>query len=147
VTSSRFVERIRSSTLDPSVRSASIEGESTIGRHGHLLSRRPPLRHGLLPIVTFHHFTTPSWAAADGGWVNPLIVERFTRFAERAAARLDDGIDVRSCFSWSLLDNCEWTLGYRPRFGLVSVDRENCGRTPRPSPRWLGAIARSNRLG
>ena len=34
----------------------------------------------LLPVVTFHHFTTPRWAAADGGWANPAIVDRFTRF-------------------------------------------------------------------
>ena len=27
--------------------------------------------HGLLPVVTFHHFTTPRWAAADGGWAEP----------------------------------------------------------------------------
>ena len=27
---------------------------------------------GLLPVVTFHHFTTPRWAAADGGWTNPV---------------------------------------------------------------------------
>ena len=26
---------------------------------------------GLLPVVTFHHFTTPRWAAADGGWDEP----------------------------------------------------------------------------
>ncbi len=46
--------------------------------------------NGLLPVVTFHHFTTPRWAAADGGWDNPEIVSRFARFCERAAAHLGD---------------------------------------------------------
>jgi beta-glucosidase len=48
----------------------------------------------LLPVVTFHHFTTPRWAAADGGWCNPAIVDRFSRFVEHASARLGDEIGI-----------------------------------------------------
>ena len=48
---------------------------------------------------------------------------------------LDDGIDVRGYFYWSLLDNFEWAFGYRPQFGLVAVDRETQVRTPSPAPR------------
>ena len=46
---------------------------------------------------------------------------------------IDDGIDVRGYFQWSLLDNFEWTFGYRPKFGIVAVDRETFARTPKPS--------------
>ncbi len=59
---------------------------------------------------------------------------------------LDDGIDVRGYFYWSLLDNFEWALGYMPRFGLVGVDRATQERTVKPSARWLGDLARTNRL-
>lgn len=288
------------------------------------------LSHGLVPIVTFHHFTTPRWAAAEGGWENPATPERFARFCERAVARLgdsigiactinepnvvavmgyllaafppgvtdgerylavndqmirghrlgyeaiksgpgdfpvgmtlsmqefdcepggeelmersrhssedvyleaargddyigaqmytrlrfgpdgllgaapgvkqtlmgyefwpqsletcvrraaeraqipiyvtengiaatddterteyvtlalrglrrclDDGLDVRGYCYWSLLDNFEWAEGYGPTFGLVSVDRDTQERTVKPSARWLGAVARANRL-
>jgi len=54
------------------------------------------LEHGLDATVTFHHFTTPQWAAADGGWHDERIVERFARFCEAATAHLGDVI-TRAC--------------------------------------------------
>jgi beta-glucosidase len=50
----------------------------------------------LEPIVTFHHFTTPAWLAARGGWTDPATADRFARFCERAAAHLGDVIG-RAC--------------------------------------------------
>lgn len=70
------------------------------------------------------------------------------RFLDEAIAGvgrcLADGVDVRGYFCWSLLDNFEWTLGYRPTFGLVSVDRTTFERRPKPSAAWFGALARAN---
>jgi beta-glucosidase len=71
------------------------------------------------------------------------FVERALRGVETC---LDDGLDVRGYFYWSLFDNFEWMLGYRPTFGLVAVDRETQVRTPKPSARRLGEIARGNGL-
>ena len=48
------------------------------------------LEHGIDPVVTFHHFTTPRWATADDGWAGPKIVDRFTRFCEQATGHLGD---------------------------------------------------------
>jgi beta-glucosidase len=59
---------------------------------------------------------------------------------------LDDGIDIRGYFYWSLLDNFEWALGYDPQFGLCTVDRETFVRTPKPSATWLGGIAAKNHM-
>lgn len=61
-------------------------------------------------------------------------------------ACMDEGIDVKSFIQWSLLDNFEWTKGYGEHFGLIAVDPETFARTPKPSARHLGAIAKANQL-
>jgi beta-glucosidase len=75
--------------------------------------------------------------------------ERITYLAEvlRGVRRaLDDGVDIRGYFVWSLLDNFEWSHGFGPKFGLHSVDRETFARHPKPSASWFGAVARANSL-
>lgn len=63
-----------------------------------------------------------------------------TRFvADHVAAAMEaraGGIDVRSYFVWSLLDNFEWAEGYEPRFGIVHVDYDTQARTPKASALW-----------
>ena len=46
------------------------------------------LAAGIDPVVTFHHFTTPRWLAARGGWAEPRVADAFARFCERAARAL-----------------------------------------------------------
>ncbi|MBN2304778.1 MAG: glycoside hydrolase family 1 protein [Anaerolineae bacterium] len=46
--------------------------------------------HNLTPIVTYHHFTSPRWFAAKGGWEISANAEYFARYCERATAALGD---------------------------------------------------------
>jgi beta-glucosidase len=54
------------------------------------------LAAGVDPVVTFHHFTTPRWLAAKGGWSDPETAGRFAGFCGRAAGELADVIR-RAC--------------------------------------------------
>lgn len=60
---------------------------------------------------------------------------------------LDEGIDVRGYLHWSAFDNFEWSEGYRPKFGLIAVDRANgFRRDPKPSAFALQRVAESGDL-
>src|SRR6266700_7883692 len=50
--------------------------------------------HDITPMVTFHHFTSPRWLAAAGGWEAQDTPEKFARFGERAVAHLGDLIPL-----------------------------------------------------
>ncbi len=48
--------------------------------------------HGVTPVVTLHHFTTPRWVVESGGWLNVATADLFARYCERVAKHL--GSDV-----------------------------------------------------
>ncbi|ANJ28869.1 glycoside hydrolase family 1 protein [Agromyces aureus] len=47
------------------------------------------LEHGVTPVVTLQHFTTPQWFAALGGWDGPEAQELFCAYVEQACTILD----------------------------------------------------------
>jgi beta-glucosidase len=58
---------------------------------------------------------------------------------------IDDGVDLRGYFVWSIVDNFEWAVGYSQRFGLVHVDYETLARTPKDSFHWYRELIRAQR--
>ena len=54
----------------------------------------------------------------------------------QAHRAIEQGVDLRGYFVWSLMDNFEWALGYSKRFGIVHVDYENQERSLKKSALW-----------
>ena len=50
---------------------------------------------------------------------------------------MQDGVDVRGYFVWSLLENFEWAHGFDKRFGLVHMDDEAQKRTVKDSDKRI----------
>lgn len=59
---------------------------------------------------------------------------------------IQQGVNVRGYFVWSLLDNFEWAYGYSKRFGIVYVDYTTQQRTPKDSANWYAQTATKNAL-
>ena len=55
--------------------------------------------HGLKPVVTFNHFTTPIWFAARGGFEVPDSPDLFARYCRRAAEHLGGLMHLATTFN------------------------------------------------
>jgi beta-glucosidase len=85
------------------------------------------LEHGITPVVTYNHFTTPRWFAGDGGWGDDRSPERFARFAASATDHLGDLLSWVATFNEP---NLMAMLGATGRAPVGSGDR---GITPEPA--------------
>ena len=70
-------------------------------------------------------------------------IENILKNVHRA---INDNIPVKGYFHWSLLDNFEWDLGFKPRFGLFEVDYQSFARTPRPAADYYSQVCKNNSL-
>jgi beta-glucosidase len=87
---------------------------------------------------------TENGAAYDGVH-DPDRVSYLDGHLRAVRAAMDDGVDVRGYFCWSLLDNFEWAEGFTQRFGLVHVDFATQERTPKTSYGWYADLIAAQR--
>jgi beta-glucosidase len=82
--------------------------------------------------------------SADGAVHDPERLRYVHEHLVSLHDALDDGIDVRGYYLWSLLDNFEWSYGYSKRFGIVRVDFDTQERTPKDSAHFYAEVVRAN---
>lgn len=58
----------------------------------------------------------------------------------------DLGAPVEGYFYWTLMDNFEWSFGYRQRFGIVRCDFATQERTVKDSGHFYAQVAKANAL-
>lgn len=57
---------------------------------------------------------------------------------------IEEGIDVRGYYLWSLMDNFEWSAGFDARYGIFYTDYENLERIPKKSAKWYKTVIAEN---
>jgi len=98
-----------------------------------------------LPIyITENGLANSDRIALDGKVHDPQRIDYLNRYLLELKRAIDDGVDIRGYFLWSLLDNFEWFEGYRSRFGLVYVDYSNQQRIMKDSAYWYSSVIKNN---
>ena len=53
---------------------------------------------------------------------------------------MDEGVDVRGYYLWSLMDNFEWSAVYEARYGVYYTNYETLERVPKNSAKWYAKV-------
>jgi beta-glucosidase len=115
----------------------------------------PPTLRRLLVRLHKEYKVPPIYITENGAAFKDVVSEDGQIHDERRIAFLrdhliqvrnaiEDGVDVRGYFAWSLLDNFEWQYGYSKRFGLVHVDYPTQKRIIKDSGNWYAQTSRRN---
>lgn len=82
----------------------------------------------------------------DGKIHDPRRLDYLKQHFLQARLAMQDGVDLRGYFVWSLLDNFEWAHGFSKRFGLIRVDYPTQKRTIKESGWWYAGLIRENAI-
>jgi beta-glucosidase len=101
-------------------------------------------RYGNIPLyVTENGAAFYDPPTVEGEVNDPLRVDYLREHLKVARRVIQEGVDLRGYFAWSLLDNFEWSLGYSKRFGIIHVDYATQRRTLKASAKFYAEVIRS----
>jgi beta-glucosidase len=92
--------------------------------------------YGLPPIYITENGVASADKLVDGKVNDQIRIDYLSRHLAAVSYAIAQGVDIRSYFYWSLMDNFEWNSGYAKRFGLIYVDYETQQRTMKESAYW-----------
>ena len=102
-----------------------------------LITFRARFRAALPPIMITESGCSYGMGPGPDGTVDDQPrIDYLDAHLRAVAEAVERGVDIRGYYTWSLLDNFEWSEGYTQRFGLVHVDYDTLVRTPKRSFQW-----------
>jgi beta-glucosidase len=101
-------------------------------------------RYHLPIVVTENGLANADWVAEDGGVHDPQRIDYTSRHLRQLKRAVEDGVPVQGYFHWAIMDNFEWSEGFRQRFGLIHVDYPSGKRIPKDSAHWYKRVIEMN---
>lgn len=101
-------------------------------------------RYGLPLYVTENGTACADVVSLDGCVHDPNRIDFLHRYLREIKRAIEDGVDVRGYFLWTLMDNFEWARGYSTRFGMVYVDYPTQKRIIKDSGYWYRSVIECN---
>jgi beta-glucosidase len=102
-------------------------------------------QHYQLPMYIFENgISNPDWISLDGKVHDPQRIDFIKRYLIQLERAIKDGAKVCGYFYWSIMDNFEYTCGYKERYGLIYVDYSTQERTLKDSAVEYGHIIKTN---
>jgi beta-glucosidase len=95
-------------------------------------------------FITENGAAFPDEIAVDGKIHDERRLYYLRKYITQLRLAMQDGVDIRGYFVWSLLDNFEWSHGFTKRFGLIHVDFNDQKRTIKDSGEWYSRVITSN---
>lgn len=84
--------------------------------------------------------------SASGTVEDPDRVEFFKDHLHQSFRAMEDGVNLKGYFAWSLMDNFEWAHGYSKRFGLIYNDYNSQRRIVKASGKFYGQVTRTGKF-
>ncbi len=96
-------------------------------------------------------FITENGCAYDDKLVDAKIedaerVSFFKGYISAIGEAIDEGVQVKGYFIWSLMDNFEWASGYAKKFGIHYVEKQSLRRIPKASALWYADVIANNAI-
>jgi beta-glucosidase len=95
------------------------------------------------------YITENGMACKDKIIVNEVVQDNdrlsyLQRYLAAVNRAINEGVNLKGYFVWSLLDNFEWIYGYSKRFGVIRVDYETQERKWKKSSFWYRDLIAKN---
>ena len=101
-------------------------------------------RYKLPVVISENGVSCHDWVSLDGRVHDPNRIDYLQRYLLGLGRAGDEGVKLAGYFLWSLMDNFEWSHGFKQRLGIIHVDFPSGTRTLKDSARWYGRVMATN---
>jgi beta-glucosidase len=98
------------------------------------------------PVI---YITENGMACKDDKIIDNIIQDEdrlnyLKKYLQSAQKAINEGVDLRGYFVWSLMDNFEWVEGYSKYFGIINVNYKTQERKMKKSALWYQKVIKEN---